>query len=104
VSLHDQLFSDIDDVFMDTSEFATEHVINNRSVTCVFDGNNLDQSGDLKAQNIYGSTLHFFVEGAELGVRPAAGSRLIIDNKPYSVVSCIENFGVLEITVGVSRA
>ena len=103
MSLKEQIAGDIDSVFLNTLDFADEHVINGLTVRCVVDEDRLQERADKQAQGVYLGAKLLFVKAADFPGRPAVNMRLTLDGKPYSVVSCIENMGMFEIRIGANE-
>lgn len=83
----EQLFWDLNAVFLNPSEFGETHILDGRPMTVVIDS---DKLADLKskaqyADAIYSAEVLLFVKAADLGYKPAVGSHLDLDDDEYQV-------------------
>ena len=105
MSLKDVMAADISAVFLNPDEFAEQHVINGQTVCCVIDDDNFTvRSGGEKQQfdGIFLAVKKLFVKAADLPRRPKQGRRLVLDEDPYTVIDCVEQLGMYEITIGLN--
>jgi hypothetical protein len=112
MSLRETIFADIDRVFMNTSEFAEDVTVKiggmEIEAKIVRDDDLLQERADAAAQGIHLSDRLIFIKASLLPGRPIpgtgnSGTRVEIDGKPYFVKSCIENFGMYDITIGANK-
>ena len=103
MSLQDQIFADIDAVFLNTDEFATEHEINGIMLKCVVNDDLLLERSDAAAQGVYLGEKLIFLNASLLPGKPAIGSRMTVDGKPYFVRNLVENMGMYEIRLGANK-
>jgi len=103
MNLKDQLFTDIDDVFLCTDEFAEEVTINGITLKCVPDDDVLTENSNAAARGTFQGERLIFVKASDLPGRPAVDSRVTYQGEPYFVKNCIENFGMFEIRIGANR-
>lgn len=98
---------DIHDVFLDASEFATEHDINGQQILCVIDEDISKQRGSRQAEDydgIYARQLTLFIAESDLGYRPEREQKISVDGEWYMVIDCAVSSGMLEIELGANRA
>ena len=98
---------DIHDVFLDASDFASEHDINGQQILCVIDEDLSKQRGNRQAEDydgIYARQLTLFIAESDLGYRPERDQKMTVDGEWYLVINCSANTGMLEIDLGANRA
>ena len=103
----DAVAADIDTVFFDALEFATEHLVNGKRMLVVMDENELNDrqahwEGGAKQsfdQGLYQADMLFYVKKKDYGPRPKVGSQLKLDKVIYRVLACAEDAGVYEMTL-----
>lgn len=88
MSLKDVIAADINNVFLNTKEFAETHTIDGEEITCILDE---DKSSPNKTDGVYNMRRRLFVSGEALGYRPEPDQKIRIDNSYYYVVDCIGN-------------
>lgn len=105
MSLKDEIFSDIDNVFLNPEDFAEEHTIDGKKVVCMFDDDALKMRSGSNELSISESTLLLFAKESDLPTRKVAGDVLMVDGKPYIVDDWKVNLGMAEIALhqNVSR-
>lgn len=99
--------NDIHDVFLDASEFATEHDINGKQILCVVDDDISKQRSNRQRDSydgIYQRELTLFVSESDLGYRPERDQKMTVDGEWYEVLNCSASAGMLEIDMGANRA
>lgn len=99
--------NDIHDVFLDASEFATEHDINGQQILCVVDDDISKQRSNRQRDSydgIYQRELTIFVSESDLGYRPERDQKMTVDGEWYEVLNCAGSAGMLEIDLGANRA
>jgi hypothetical protein len=103
MTLKDQIFADIDSVFLNVAEFGEEVTINGIALICVSDDDVLLERADAAAQGTYRGERLIFVKAADLPGRPSVESRVTFRGEPYFVHECRENMGMYEIRMGANR-
>lgn len=99
--LHDYFSLDLD-TFLNQDEFAEIHNIDGQQINCVFD-NDTDQQQ--KSQDgVYENTAKLFVSASALPDRPVPRQHMRIDGELRLVRTCVENMGMLEITLEANEA
>jgi hypothetical protein len=99
VGLRDQIAADIDSVFLNLDEFGEEHVIDGRTVVCVIDDDSRGQMGSGDLDGVFVATRRVFVRESDLAREPVVGRRMVMDSKPYLVLSISCEMGMLGVTV-----
>lgn len=103
MSFKDMLSNDIN-IFLNDDEFAEEHDLNGTRCKAVVqspqsrksftvDGNYADFT------SIYGMLIIVHCKTADLDEIPIEGQRFDLDGKIYTVASCIDDMGILTITL-----
>ena len=100
----DIIAADIDDVFLDTEEFAEEHDLNGTRCLCVVEGvtarEGFQQSEKYEGYDVvHGATNVVHVKKADLGEMPVDGEIFKLDGEIFYVNSCAENMGMLAISL-----
>jgi hypothetical protein len=106
MSLKDLMASDIDDVFLDTDEFAELHDINGAQVLCVIDEDISKQRSGRQSGNydgIHMRQLTLFIKESDLGYRPERDQKMTVDSEWYLVIDCTATAGMLEIELGANQ-
>lgn len=90
--------------FLNHLEFADTHLVNGKEMTVQVDENELlerDKSKIMAApmKGIYRSRRLIYVAKAEYGRRPAIETLLNLDGKMFTVRDCVEEAGILAITL-----
>lgn len=99
------LKADINDVFLNTAEFADVHTLNGREVRAVvnedlFSETNIKFSGSAqqKGDGLFSSGITIYISTEDFG-KPKTGALLEFDNKKYIVLSTAEQSGIYKITM-----
>jgi len=103
----DQVASDIQNVFLNSDEFATPHLIDGREIMVIVDENPNDprslNMGHQSALEYGGSTsirtLVIYVDPLELGYEPRVDTHLNFDGKVYNVRHVATEDGLYRITL-----
>jgi len=103
MSLKDQIADDIENVFLNTDEFATTHVINGITMPCVVNDDLLLERSDAAAQGVYLGEKLIFINASLLPGKPAIGGRFTFDGKPYTVINVVENMGMFELRLKANK-
>jgi len=97
-----QLEKDIVNVFMNANEFADAHNIDDQQINCVLDDNTLTQ---LKTEDgVYDNVSVLYVSTSALPDRPVPRQHMRIDGDLRLVLKCVENMGLLEVTLEAHEA
>lgn len=100
----EQLATDIDSVFLNIDEFGEEHDLNGITCTCVVQSPTAREmflSGkDYENYDaVIGDSVVVHVSKIMLGEVPAHGERFDVDGEIYTVDSCVDDMGMLSITL-----
>ena len=103
----DQVDTDVSLVFLNCDEFADMHNLNGVECICIIESpttrekliSGADYSG---YEGIHGETLIIHVKQSELEEIPIEGQVFNVDDAIYTVTSCVEEMGMLTITLGGS--
>ena len=92
---------DIQNIFLNASEFGTEHTLNGRKVICVIDEEKFQskQKNGLITQEdgVYQNGFTLFIGNPYLKLQPHTGETLKLDNVKYEVVASKHDMGMYEI-------
>lgn len=104
MTFKDIISTDIKNVFLNLDEFGETHTIEGAEVTCIVDDDTLQQQAIKSATGTYLGKKLIHVARADLLGRPAVGANLKFDGKTYTVKDCINNDGILSITLDLIKA
>jgi len=103
MSFKDQAYADIDNVFLNTDEFAYDVTINGIELKCVPDDDVLSERTDERAVGTYRGEHLLFVKAADLPGKPSVESRIVFQGEPYFLLGCREDMGMYELRIGSNR-
>lgn len=99
----DAVAADIKSTFINALEFADTHNIDGTDVLCVVDSDILQERSSKAAseyaEGVFRAQILVYIAKEDLPVRPVYGEVIRLDGDLYLVQECIENMGVLEITI-----
>lgn len=108
----DQVDSDISLVFLNCEEFAETHNLNGLECECIIQSPTTHEKFITGAdydgyEGIYGNTLIIHVKQSEIAElpeerKPIEGQIFRVDNVIYKVIDCVEEMGMITITLGGS--
>lgn len=87
-------------MFLGADEFASEHEINGRRLVVMVDQDKADRKmlqTERDFMGVFDVALYFYAAASDFPQTPRPNDIMIFDRKQYSVRSCYENQGVLEI-------
>lgn len=99
MSLKDRILEDIDSVFLNLEDFGEAHIIDGKSVVCMFDDDALKIRSGSNELSVSESTLLLFAKESDLGKRKVTGEDIMIDGRIYIVDDWKVNLGVAEIVL-----
>jgi hypothetical protein len=100
MNLKDVMDSDIDDVFLDTDDFAKKHSIDDQEMLCIIDE---DKSSNNKTDGVHTVRRRLFVKQTSMGYRPVPEQKMKIDNQYWYVVDCVGE-GLIEVVLEAREA
>ncbi len=92
-------------VFLNQDEFAELHNIDGLDIPAVIDSDIVKIRGNNKAERfdgVFSSQLAVYIRPSDLPDRPVYGQHIRLDDKLYIVQECVDNDGMLEITLGAN--
>lgn len=100
------LKNDVNNVFLNLSEFADTHMINGKEITAVIDDDMLDGEVNVKfhgqqaqqSTGLYNGGIALYISTADFG-KPKPGSMIELDGKKYIVISTSEQDGIYKINI-----
>lgn len=103
----DIIRTDLDNVFMNTDEFAGVHTVNGKKMPITVDNNELIERAKKAKSNmdgIYTKTTLIFVKAKDFGPLPAVGSVVNLDGKTYKVTDAMNEDGLYSIHLEANRS
>jgi hypothetical protein len=98
MSLRDTFRDDVMTVFQNPEEFAAAHVVDGKTILCVFDEEITDPGNIGKFEGLMKLGKVMFVQESLLPVKPVPGARMNVDGVFYTVTYIEpDNFGMTEI-------
>ena len=91
-------------IFECTDDFAEMRNINGVDVICAVDSDRTQDVSDNKAQGIYQAEFALFFRDGVLPGRPVVNGRVMVDGKPYTVMSLVDSNGLLEMRVKANKS
>ncbi len=95
----DFLADDIDNVFLNESEFGENVMINDKPMVVVMDEEALKKQNMKNAEKLAQGELLFYVKRSYFNHIPQADKLMKFNDKKYRILSVIEQLGVLSITL-----
>ncbi|WP_314905001.1 hypothetical protein [Selenomonas artemidis] len=106
MSFRDQVAADIDAVFLNTDEFAELHTIDGVEVRAVASENVTRKKSGIASRNydgLHGDYAKVTCKAADLQRVPNQGENIKLDGKRYKVERCVNNMGMLTLTLAAYR-
>lgn len=108
MGFREQLQADIDAVFLNDSEFAEMHQLDNVECLAVVSNdttakNSRNLGGPRMTDGLHGDYATVAVKKSDLPRVPVQGNNFKLDGKLYKVASCTEDMGMLNITLVANR-
>ena len=98
MTFKEELFEDINNIFLNLDEFGEEHIINGKPVICMLDDDALKLRQGSNELSISDSSLLLFARKSDLP-RKVVGDDLTIDGKIYIVDDWKVNLGMAEVVL-----
>ena len=98
MSLKDEILNDIDNVFFFIEDFGEEHIIDGKSVICVFDDDALKIRSGSNELSVSESSMLIFAKATDLPQK-VVGDELLFDGRIYIVDDWKVNLGVAEVAL-----
>ena len=101
----EQLFKDIDAVFLNPEEFGESHTVDGKTMNVIVDNMEIierskKQIEEGRIEGIYKRQLLFYVSRKEFGKLPAVGRILTFGGKDYLIADAVDEGAVYSITLG----
>lgn len=103
MSFKDDILNDLDNVFFNELEFATEHEFDGKPIICVVDDDLLQEKKLKSATGTYSGVKTIHVSTNQLEGKPVVGSRFSFDSLKYYIKECIESDGLYTITLSANK-
>lgn len=98
MSFKDDIINDINNVFLNLEDFGEEHIIDGKTVICMFDDDALKIRSGSSELSVSESTLLLFAKVSDLP-RKVVGDDLLIDGRIYVVDDWKVNLGIAEVAL-----
>lgn len=104
-----QAFQDIENVFLNMTEFGEVHQLNGRAIRMIVDSNEVEERGKKQFEHsridgIYKESVMLYVSRAEFGKQPTRGSSFNLDGKSYRCMDSREEGGMYSILLEAMRS
>lgn len=99
MNLQDVIQADVSAVFLNTDEFAETHTIDGRQVVCVIDTDTDSPYSGPIGEGVVLVSRTVYARESDLAKPPAQGRMMMIDSKPYTVLSVSREMEMLAIVV-----
>ncbi len=101
----EQLFRDINNVFINPEEFGEKHTVDGRIMNVIVDNAEIierskKQTESGRVDGVFAKQLLFYVSRSEFGRLPAVGRMLDFDGKKYLISDAVDEGAVYSITLG----
>jgi hypothetical protein len=101
VTVREQIYADIDRVFLNIDEFGEDVTINGIELVCVpYD---IDIKNGNEERGLYRGERTIQVKISDLPGKPAVNSRITYQGEPYFLHSCRDDLGMYVIQMGANR-
>ena len=98
----DLVQSDVEDVFLNSEEFAEEHVINGDKVRCILDKVINEAHSEDSYVGVFVNQLKIYVRTGDI-LTPGEGDLIQVDGSNHIVQSVSEEMGVLVIVADANK-
>lgn len=101
----DQLKADINNVFLNTEEFADKHTIDGKLISAIVDDEAMEEFENLKDYNfdgLYKVKLVIYLNAEDLDKVPVIESSLNVDGRKYFVLGVSKPEGMIKLVLGVN--
>ena len=87
MSFRDEMAADLDGVFFDAEEFASEHTVEGRTIRCVLDTSRSQAKSDGAEYDLAAADYVLIAKTADLPRRKSAGALLRLDGRDLTVAA-----------------
>ena len=98
---------DIDNIFINTSEFSDIHNVDGRDMPIQIDDNEVierEKKAKSNMDGVYVKQKLIYVKAKDFGSLPAIGRQIMLDGKRYLVVDSTDEYGLYTITLEGNRS
>ena len=98
---------DIDNIFINTSEFSDIHNLDGRDMPIQIDDNEVierEKKAKSNMDGVYVKQKLIYVKAKDFGSLPAIGRQIMLDGKRYLVVDSTDEYGLYTITLEGNRS
>lgn len=103
----DIIRADINNIFMNTDEFAGEHTVNGKKMPVTVDNNELierEKKAKSNMDGIYVKSTLIYVKAKDFGALPQVGAALVLDGRTYRVTDATNEDGLFSIHLEANRS
>lgn len=90
--------ADLDNIFLNTTEFAEPHFVEYAKIDCVF-ANDINKASGYNSKGLTEPTVQLIAKISDLPKRKKPGNLLNVDNTDYQIVDWAEDMGMATITL-----
>lgn len=90
------------DIFLNLDELGEEHDVSGTTITCVFDDQALRERQGGTELAVAESSILLFAKCEDLPSRKGFGSELMVDGRPYIVITWDEDMGMATVTLSIT--
>lgn len=90
------------DIFLNLDELGEEHDVSGKTITCVFDDQALRERQGGAELAVAESSILLFAKCEDLPSRKGFGSELMVDGRPYIVITWDEDMGMATVTLSIT--
>ena len=99
MSFKDEIAEDLEAVFLQADEFASEHRVEGRTILCVLETNKITENADGQEYALAQADYVIHAKTADLPARKAPGALLNLDGKELTVGTWDEQDGMTVVTL-----
>ena len=90
------------DIFLNLDELGEEHDVSGNTITCVFDDQTLRERQGGAELAVAESSILLFAKCEDLPSRKGFGAELMVDGRPYIVITWDEDMGMATVTLSTT--
>lgn len=98
---------DIDNIFINTSEFSDIHNVDGRNMPIQIDDNEVierEKKAKSNMDGVYVKQKLIYVKAKDFGSLPAIGRQIMLDGKRYLITDSTDEYGIYTITLEGNRS
>lgn len=103
MNFREMLDDDIKNVFLNVEEFGSEHFVEGKKITCIFDDEALRERQSGNELGVSESSMLLYACVNDLPSQKGAGEHLLVDGKEYVIDDWAVNMGMATIALSQTR-